>query len=50
VPSFDSDEERRFFDDIIVQLLAKNPDQRFSSAANLLDALQPWSSFATQRP
>ncbi len=50
VPSFDSDEERRFFDDIIVQLLAKNPDQRFSSAGNLLDALQPWSSFATQRP
>ena len=50
VTSFDSDDERRSFDDIVVHLLAKSPEDRFSSATHLLNALGPFSSSATQPP
>jgi serine/threonine-protein kinase len=50
VPSFDTEGERRFFDDIIVLLLAKSPDDRFSSATQLLNSLRPFSSVGARPP
>jgi hypothetical protein len=49
-PSLDTDDARRFYDDVVLRLIAIKPGDRFASAAELLEALRPWMDQSAGAP
>jgi hypothetical protein len=49
-PSLETDDERRFYDDVVLRLIATDPEDRLPSAAELLEALRPWTDHAAGAP